>query len=112
MHMKQYVIDEIRATEHEKIRRYLDDTYGEASLDGLYWIPLVDYLLNDVQHAHTECHPFFFALELQPERLCCELLIRTRQRMRCDCIGYANPAQRNWIVDVIDAMFEKLGLKT
>jgi len=40
--------------------------------------------------------------------LCCELLIRTKQRVRCACMGYANQEQRNWIISGIDRVFEKL----
>jgi hypothetical protein len=30
--------------------------------------------------------------------------------MRCDCIAYADAVQRNWIIDVVDAMLEQLGI--
>jgi len=108
--MKQYVVDEIRAPDHEKIKVYLDREFGPPKMGGIYWIPIAGDMLSDVQHAHKQCQPFFFALDFAPDRLSCELLVRTKNRVRCECIGYATESQRNWIVSIVDAMFEKLGL--
>mgnify|MGYP001824474853 FL=1 len=110
--MKQYVIDEIRAADHEKIKAYLDADFGPAEMGSIYWIPVAPEMLSEVQNAHKTCWPFFFALDLEPERLTCELLIRTRGRMRCDCIHYATESQRNWLISVVDAVFEKLEIHT
>ena len=110
--MKQYVIDELRYQDYEKIKKYLDESLGELQLGGIYWFPIDDRLLNPVQAAHTACRPFFFALDLVPERLCCELLVRTKNRIRCACISYADEVQRNWMITTIDAVLEKLEIIT
>jgi len=106
--MKQYRIDELRPEDYGKLKAYLDEHYGPSQMEGLYWLPLDDDLLDDVQAAHTDCQPFYFALELRPTAISFELLIRTRKRVRCDCIRYANAAQRESIVQLADAMFESL----
>jgi hypothetical protein len=110
--MKQYVIDEIRPQDFEKVKDYMDETYGRAGMDGLYWVPVEDALLSGVQRAHHACAPFFMAFELGPDRLAAELLVRTRSRVRCDCIHYADERQRNWLVRTVDAIFEKLEIIT
>ena len=110
--MKQYVIDEIRPQDAEKIKTYLDETFGASGLDGLYWIPLDETLLSEVQKAHNDCAPFFMSLELTPDRLAGELLVRTRRRVRCDCIHYADKRQRDWLIETMDAMFDRLGIIT
>lgn len=110
--MKQYVIDEIRPHEHQTLKAYLDERFGDPTMDGVYWIPVEKALLSPRQRAHDECQPFFFALELLPQSLAVELLVRTRQRIRCDCIAYATEAQRNWIINTVDAVFEALELHT
>ena len=110
--MKQYVIDEIRLQDHQKVKDYLDQNLGDSGVDGLYWIPVDESLLSEVQRAHTGCAPFFMALELGPDRLAGELLVRTRNRVRCDCIHYADQRQREWLVQTIDAIFEKLKIIT
>ena len=110
--MKQYVIDEIRPQDFEKVKGYLDDTYGGAGVDGLYWVKVDEALLSGVQQAHHDCAPFFMALELGPDRLAAEMLVRTRSRVRCDCIHYADEGQCNWLVRTVDAIFEKLEIIT
>jgi len=110
--MKQYVIDEIRLQDYGKIKAYLDDTLGQSGMEGLYWLPVDASILSEVQKAHTECAPFFMALELGEDRLAGELLIRTRKRVRCDCIHYADDRQRDWLIRTVDAIFEKLEIVT
>lgn len=110
--MKQYVIDEIRLQDYGKIKAYLDDTFGDSGVDGLYWLPVDEGILSEVQKAHTSCAPFFMALELGEDRLAGELLIRTRNRIRCDCIRYADERQRNWLIETMDAVFEQLEIIT
>lgn len=110
--MKQYVIDEIRPQDYQTVKTYLDEHFGETGLDGLYWLPLDETLLSEPQQAHPSCAPFFMALELGADRLAGELLVRTRNRVRCDCIHYADERQRNWLIQTVDAIFEKLEIIT
>lgn len=110
--MRQYRIDELRPADHEKLKRHLDEHYGPCQVEGLYWIPLQEDLLDDVQKAHGDCQPFCFAVELGQHEVSFELLIRTRNRVRCDCIRYANGAQRECIIQFADAMFEALKILT
>jgi len=110
--MKQYVIDEIRFEDYKEINSYLETRFGEPELGGIYWMPLEEALLTPLQASHRSCQPFYVALEMESDRLSCELLVRTRQRVRCDCIGYATEAQRNWIINSLDGFFTELGLIT
>jgi hypothetical protein len=96
----------------KKVKGYLDETYGGAGVDGLYWVPVEEAMLSSVQQVHTACAPFFMAMELGPDRLAAEFLVRTRSRVRCDCIHYADQRQRNWLVRTVDAIFEKLEIIT
>lgn len=102
------MIDEIRPSDFEKIKTYLDETLGDSGVDGLYWLPVEEALLSDVQRAHADCGPFFMAMELGPDRLAGELLVRTRHRVRCDCMAYADQRQRTWLVETVDAIIERL----
>lgn len=106
--MKQYVIDELRPEDALKLKHYLDECHGPAIMGSLYWLPIDPALYNGTQSSHESCRPFYFALELKPDALCCELLVRTNNRVRCDCIGYATEEQRNWLVRIIDSIFERL----
>ncbi len=106
--MKQYVIDELRPDDHRKLKAYLDAKHAAAGFDGLYWMPLDEQMLETVQKEHSDCQPFYFALELFPDRLACEMLVRTNQRSRCQCIQYASERQRNWLVQAVDSIFSML----
>jgi len=110
--MKQYVIDELRPADFEKIKAYLDEHFNSSALEGIYWISLDKEILNDVQAEHTSCQPFYFAINLKPDHMACELLMRTKSRMRCNCISYADKVQFYWFVRFIDSIFEKLEIKT
>ena len=106
--MKQYVIDELRVADHKKLKAYLDDHYGPPSMGSIYWMPIDADLLSDTQKGHRECQPHCLALDLDDNRLACELLVRTRNRMRCDCIDYATPNQCGWLMARIDSIFNQL----
>jgi hypothetical protein len=110
--MKQYVIDELRPEEYDKIKTYMDENFGSSALGDVYWIPLDPDMLTDVQTSHTDCQPFCFAIDLEPNLMACEFLVRTRNKMRCSCIEYATERQRNRIIEIVDAIFEKLEIKT
>jgi hypothetical protein len=110
--MKQYVIDELRPADYRTLKSYLDDIHGPAAMDGVYWIKVEADLLTEIQAAHQECRPYYFALELENSRLSCEFLVRSKNRMRCDCIHYATRNQRDWLIDFVDKIFERLEIKT
>ena len=109
--MKQYVIDELNPKHRQAIEQYLERYAQPAGVEGLYWLTIDDGLLAPEQQTHDACKPFVFALELMPDRLVCELLVRTGNRVRCSCITYANRQQREWLIDTVDAILDKLGVK-
>ena len=106
--MKQYLIDELRPEDYEKLKDFFNEYIGESSLNGIYWISLDDNLLSETQIKHKECRPFYFAIDLEPDRIACELLVRTQNNLRCTCISYATEKQRNWFINYIDAIFTDL----
>ncbi len=110
-HMKQYVIDELRPEDFIRIKDYLDKKFLPSGVTGVYWLPIDQKFLTDVQLEHVNCGPFFFALELGPNLISCEFLVRSEKRIKCDCICYATEKQRNWMIAVIDAMFDSLKIK-
>jgi len=106
--MKQYIIDELRYNDYEKIKLSLDENLGTSEIDGIYWLPLEKEILTDEQASHKECLPLFFVIDLRPERICCELLVRTKNKIKCTCIGYATEKQRNWLIQYADDMLRLL----
>ncbi len=110
--MKQYVIDELRPQDHEMLRAYLDENFIPSDVSGIYWIPLDQDLFSEIQAEHTDCQPFYFAVALETNFIAFELLLRTKQKIRCGCIGYATEKQRNWLIGFADNMFKTLRIDT
>lgn len=110
--MKQYVIDQLRENDFLQLEHYLDNNSEAGELPGIYWILVPKSLLEKTQLDHPDCQPFYFAVNLDRNSIRFELLIRTRNRLRCGCIQYASPKQREHIINYADQLFEKLNLKT
>lgn len=109
--MKQYVIDQLRPADYEAVKAYLDENFESSDVEGIYWISLDQDLLTEIQAEHTECQPFCFAVDLEQNFMASELLVRTKNKMRCSCMGYATEKQLNWIIQLADGVFDKLGIK-
>jgi len=110
--MRQYQLDEISRKDIPRIRDYLQEHAQASSLEGIWWVDLPEDLLSPEQFAHTDCRPFRFAVELGDNFVRFEFLIRSRETMRCACIGYATRGQRDFILAFADRLVEDLSLRT
>ncbi len=109
--MRQYLIDELRPDDFKKIKTYLDGHFPTNGLEGVYWIPIDPPLLTDLQSTHLECRPFYFVAVLEQRSVACEFLVRTKNRLKCECIGYATQAQRNHFIHWIDTVLNELDIR-
>ncbi len=109
--MKQYLIDGLRLNDYQKLKEYLDAHLKSSPLGGIYWLELDENLLTPIQKSHESCHPHLFALMLEETYLSCEFLVRIKQNIKCDCMGYATKEQREWLMDQADAIIEKLDIQ-
>lgn len=110
-YMKQYVIDQLRESDYEKILEYLGQNADASEFGDLFWLLLPETLYSDTQSEHKQCQPFCFAVNLSLSQVDFELLIRSRQILRCSCISYADKKQRDYILDFADRMLDELGIK-
>ncbi len=108
--MRQYRIDDLRVEDHEKIKGWLEETFERASVAGVYWVPVEEALLTELQASHVDCLPMYMTVVLEEDHLSGELLLKTRKKMKCDCMGYADRDQRNRFIDMIDTALERLGI--
>jgi len=109
--MKQYVIDQLREEDYLQILEYLKGKAERVVMGDLFWINLPEDLYSEVQKEHQGCRPFYFAVNLTRKQVDFELLIRSEQIMRCNCIRYADGKQRDYIMDFADRMLEDLEMK-
>jgi len=110
--MRQYLLDEIARVDIPRVREYLNQHALASSLADIWWVDLQEDLLNPEQFSHADCRPFRFSVELGDDFVRFEFLIRSRETMRCSCIGYATRVQRDFILGFADRLVEDLGLRT
>jgi hypothetical protein len=108
--MKQYVIDGLSLQDTHKLKKYFGDHLETATVEGIYWLELDREVLTPMQSAHESCGPHVFALMLEDTYLSCELLVRIKTNIKCDCMGYSTKEQRDWLIDQTDAILEKLSI--
>lgn len=109
--MKQYVIDQLREPDYFQILEYLGKKAERVVLEDIFWIILPEEMYSETQKEHSNCRPFYFAVNLTRNQVDFELLIRSQQIIRCSCISYADRKQRDYIIDFADGMLEELGIK-
>ena len=109
--MKQYVIDQLREPDHEKILEFLKKNADASEFGDIFWVMLHEELYSDIQKEHKQCHPYCFAVNLSFNRADFELLTRSRSVLRCACISYADRKQRDYVIDYADRMIEELNIK-
>lgn len=115
--MRQYQLDEIARKDIPRVRQYLNEHATASSLSDIWWVDLPEDLLSPEQFEHRQCRPFRFAVEVgEPEVgdsfVRFEMLIRSRESMRCSCLGYATRQQRDFILGFADRLVENLALRT
>ena len=115
--MRQYLLDEIIRKDIPRVRDYLNEHALASGLADIWWVDLPEDLLSPEQFEHQQCRPFRFAVEVgEPEVgdsfLRFEFLIRSREKMRCACIGYATRQQRDFILAFADRLVAELALRT
>ncbi len=108
--MKQYVIDGLRPEDYDKLKACLDKNFTSGGLDSIYWLELDKTVLTSIQNDHQDCHPHIFALELDHVKLSCEMLVRIKRSIKCDCMAYATSQQREWLMTTIDAILDDLDI--
>ena len=110
--MRTYLIEDLLPADLHRLALSLKEKGFAGSLDGIYYLPIPEALLTEEQHEHAEeCGPHIFALEALADEdtasLKLELLVRARGKIRCSCVAYATPAQREFIVDYLDAFIKE-----
>jgi len=88
--MRQYVITDIPPQAMQNMVAALCELGFAASIEQLFWLPVPENMLSPLQKEHlSTCGPYAVALETEGDSLRMELLVRARNKVRCDCIAYA-----------------------
>ncbi len=108
--MRQYVIDELGKDAIERIRNYLEGHCEASGLNNIFWLQMPDDILSPEQYAHKACQPHCAGIEIGDKFVSFEMLIRSRNSLKCNCISYATPQQRQFILSFADRLIEDVGL--
>ena len=109
--MRSYLIDEISADNMEIIEKQLTEKGFKGPLDHIFYIPFPYEMLSDEQQQHfNSCGPYTLILETGRNWLKLELLVRGRGKLRCSCISYCNPEQRQQMLDFLDTFIRELDI--
>ncbi|MDR2696580.1 MAG: hypothetical protein LBC79_09420 [Deltaproteobacteria bacterium] len=107
--MRSYYIDEFAPDELERLAGRLDDMELGAGMEALYWLPVPEELLTPLQREHErECGPYVLALEILDGALRLELLVRARNRLRCDCVAYAEHGLVQHMIAYLHGLLDEL----
>ena len=107
--MRSYYIDEFVPGELDRLVERLESMELSAGVEDLYWLPVPKKLLTPIQQEHArECGPHVLALEILDEGLRLELLVRARNRLRCECVAYAEQRLVNHMILYLHALLDEL----
>ncbi|MFP4084457.1 MAG: hypothetical protein ACOCPS_06995 [Desulfonatronovibrio sp.] len=103
--MRSYLVQEINDSDMTKILKSVTEKAYKIPMEGLFWITVPQNLLSQVQNEHQhQCGPHYMALETGKDWIKLELLVRCEQKIRCDCISYATPDQREFMIEYLDRL--------
>ena len=109
--MRWYAVDDLTDRDVARVRAALEEMRLHSGMEGLYWLPVPEGLLEPDQREHgSSCGPHVMGLELEEEGLRMELLVRARARMRCDCVRYAGPKLRAHMIAWLEDLLAGLGV--
>jgi len=113
--MRNYLIEDLIDDHLALIEKHLAEQGYSGSIEDIYYLPVPQGLLSEEQKLHfDECGPYFLGLEvihdLAGNKLKMELLVRAHNKIRCSCVAYCTPPQRNYMLDFVDDMIKSLDI--
>ncbi len=109
--MRTYRIDDLQNDECQRLVERFHELECNADIEDLYWLPVPQSMLSDIQKEHQEtCAPYVMALEIIPGALSLEMLVRSRTKLRCDCVHYASPELQIHMITYLHELLEELDI--
>lgn len=109
--MRLYLLEDLTGEDITAISKRFNELELAGSMEGIYWLPCPQDLLSETQQAHAdECGPHCMAVEIDSSTLRMELLVRARNKLRCECVSYASPELRTHLIQYIDNMLAELNI--
>ncbi len=110
--MQNFTVDKLNREEVLRLEEVLREKARPSPLGGLFWIEIPEEILAPVQKKHQKsCGPHYFAVEIGEDFISFEFLVRNLQRIRCDCISEATPAQKVFLLEKAKEIFALAGVE-
>jgi len=110
--MQNFTVDKLKAEEISRLESILRQKAKPSPLGGLFWIEIPEEVLAPIQKKHAEsCGPHYFAVEIGEDFISFEFLVRNFQRVRCECISPATPAQKVFLLELAKKIFSLAGVE-
>ena len=110
--MKYYLVDEISGQDLKKIDHFLEENAQRSQMEKIFWIEIPEDLTKELQTDHDQCRPHYFSIELGTDWIRAEFFIRTLSKLRCECNGYANSKQKEFIYRFMEGILGELDIGT
>ena len=110
--MRSYLIDEISPPDMAKIEGYLEQNAIKSHSKKIVWVQMPQDLLSVTQFQHRDCQPYAFAIELGPNWIKLESLVRNLKNLHCICNDYCTLQQRDFILNFAHKMMEHQDIRT
>ncbi len=109
--MRIYLVEELQSEHVEKIKAALAQKNLQAPIEDVFHLPLPQELLDNEQQEHINtCAPYYLSLETGPTWIRLELLVRSASTLHCLCVKYANQAQREYSINKLDSLLQRLDI--
>ena len=109
--MRIYRIDDLAPADVAALETHLQALELHSGMEGMYWLPVGQSHLSAVQREHVQdCGPYAMALEVTEDALQLELLVRARNKIRCECVHYASPELEAHMMRYVDDTLRQLGI--
>ena len=107
--MRSFLIDELDESLIAQLGAILDERELASGIKNLYWLPLDEDMLTPLQKEHAaECGPHCMALELLPNGVRLELLVRARGKVQCECVGYTSAEAEQVMIQRLSSLVDEI----
>lgn len=106
--MQEEIVIPCSASQRIKLKAYFDELELRSSIPGLYWLPVPEELLNELQTEHLpSCGPYVLALDIGDDGVILETLIRAQNQLHCECIAFGSKELVQHMLDYLNLVFIK-----
>ncbi len=109
--MRSYYVEGLEEKQIEKLSELLTSMDMQGSMPGLFWLPIPTSMHTEIQNEHAQqCGPYVMAFEIERAAVRLEFLVRARNALHCNCVGYATPALQMHMMAYVEELFTKLDI--